>query len=160
MEDCIICYTTVDTKSNSWKVLPCKHKICQSCFLKLDKTQCPMCRKNFNYTKEEVKQRLYMGINYSNWQPPQQLTIPIEFTADNNIIFDLTTIEIINNNPISNNPPFYRLERNRRRRRRRNLSMSEIKERRRIIRKRCKRKWNMKNGRLNKMKWYEIPILN
>ncbi len=158
MEDCIICYTTVDTEINSWKVLPCKHKLCRSCFIKLDKTRCPMCRKNFNYTKEEIKQRINRGINYSNWQPPQQLTIPIEFTADNNIIFNLERLRNLDNHSIIINPPFSRLERNRRRKRRRNLSMDEIKERRRNIKKRCKRKWMMKNGRLNKMKWYEIPV--
>ena len=158
MEDCIICYTTVDTKSSSWKVLPCKHKLCRSCFLKLDKTQCPMCRKTFNYNKAELKERQNMGINYSNWQPPQQLIIPVEFTADNNITYDFTTLDIIDTQHIVHNPPFSRLERNRKRKRRRDLSLDEIKERRNNIRKKCKKKWEMKNKRLNKLKWYEIQL--
>jgi len=49
-----------------------------------------------------------------------------------------------------------RLNKNRIRKRRKNLSLEEIKARRDNIRKRCNKKWNCKNNRLNKLKWYDI----
>ena len=42
------------------------------------------------------------------------------------------------------------------RRRRRNLTYEEISERRNMIKKRCKKKWKSKDGRLNKTKWYNL----
>ena len=51
-----------------------------------------------------------------------------------------------------------RINRNRFRKRRRNLSMKEIKERRRIIKKKCKRKWNKKNSRALKTNWWNIEV--
>lgn len=48
------------------------------------------------------------------------------------------------------------LNRNRIRRRRRNLTLREIKERRDNIKIRCKKKWECKDKRLRKLKWYDF----
>ncbi len=150
MEDCLICFS----KPKSWKSLPCKHKLCLDCFLRLDKYNCPFCRKNFDYTNKEIKKRIDLNIDYNNWQPPHQLIIPNGFNNYN-------SINIINNRRINieniiENQRFSRLNRNRIRRRRRKLSMKEIMDRRQNIRKKCKRKWNRKNGRLRKIDWWNI----
>ena len=147
MEDCSICFTG----TNSWKNLPCQHKLCNSCFLRLDHNKCPFCRKSFNYNKDELKKRNKMNINYSNWRPPSQLVIPEEFTRRNR-----SNIPIISNNEndfshYERQIPFSRIERNRIRRRRRNLSPKEYLERRKRIKKRCKMKWNKKNRRAEKI---------
>ena len=49
MEDCTICYI----ETNNWKVLPCCHKLCKKCYMKLRHSSCPYCRREFTYTKEE-----------------------------------------------------------------------------------------------------------
>ena len=50
------------------------------------------------------------------------------------------------------------VERQRYRKRRKHLSEEEVKEKRKIIRDKCKRKWMIKENRLNKINWYEIEI--
>lgn len=131
MEDCTICYL----KTNNWKVLPCSHKLCKKCYMKLRHSSCPYCRREFTYTKEEQNKRN----NINNQHPPQQYNIE-------NYINDYRDIR------------GSRINRNRFRRRRRNLSMKEIKERRRIIKKKCKRKWNKKNSRALKTNWWNIEV--
>ena len=79
MEDCLICYS----KQKSFKILPCQHKLCHSCFLKLDTCICPYCREKFYYTKKESIKRAQMNIDYRNWHPPSQLAIPEGFTNIN-----------------------------------------------------------------------------
>lgn len=148
MEDCSICFTGC----KSWKNLPCQHKLCNSCFLKLDRTICPFCRKQFNYSKDELKKRIKLNIDYSNWHPPSQLVIPVEFTRQNRP----TNLPILNynNEDYTNyipNRAFSRMERNRIRRRRRNLTPKEYLERRKRIKKKCKMKWLKKNKRAQKM---------
>ena len=131
MEDCYICYNSINSEESKWVQLECKHKMCKNCYLILTKNKeiysCPFCRQIY-------KNNNYKTINKTN-NPQLQLEIEIE-------------IEI----PIYNS----RQNRNRFRRRRRNLSFEEIKERRDNIKKRCKKKWTCKNNRLNKLKWYEI----
>ena len=82
MEGCSICFSKFSEKidhNKSKKTLLCCHSLCSSCYLRLDKTQCPFCRTNFNYTDKELILRNQLNINYSNWQPPSQITnyIPI-----------------------------------------------------------------------------------
>ena len=147
MEDCLICFTG----TKSWKNLPCQHKLCNSCFLRLDHNKCPFCRKAFDYNKDELKKRNKLNINYSNWHPPSQLVIPEEFTRRNRPT-NLPILQYDENDYTHYNTqrPFSRLERNRIRRRRRNLSPKEYLERRKRIKKRCKMKWTKKNRRAQK----------
>lgn len=110
--------------------------------MKLRQATCPYCRREFNYTKEEQIKRY--NINSSNRSyPPTQL-------RSNNTI----NLEEYNNYNIVNS----RINRNRTRRRRRNLTMKEIQERRRIIKKKCKRKWEKKNRRTMKNNWWNIEV--
>ena len=127
MEDCTICYI----KTNNWKVLPCCHKLCKKCYMKLRQNSCPYCRRQFNYTKDEQEKRQ----NINNQHPPSQYRSTINYEITNS-----------------------RINRNRVRRRRRNLSMKEIKERRRLIKKKCKRKWNKKYSRALKTNWWNIEV--
>lgn len=162
MEDCSICYN----KMKTGKTLPCQHKLCHSCYLRLDNCSCPFCRKNFTYSKKDLLNRDKLNIDYSNWQPPSELMIPQGFNVSNNTSnTSNTSNNIINNriytnryNNIFSNPQFSRINRNRKRKKRRDLSMKEILERRRIIKKKCKRKWLKKNRRSKKINWWEIPV--
>ena len=50
--ECCICYE----ENNSFKIKTnCKHDICMSCILKMNKTECPMCREPF---PEEITKSL------------------------------------------------------------------------------------------------------
>jgi hypothetical protein len=159
MEDCLICYSN----QKKWKILPCQHKLCFTCYLHLDTSRCPFCRKDFSYNQKELEYKNKLNIDYSNWQPPRQLIIPDSFrqiiirsTERNNQENDRRiNIDDIDYNQ---NPSFSRLNQNRIRRRRRNLSMKEIQERRKNIKKRCKKKWNKKNKRYRKINWWKIPV--
>jgi hypothetical protein len=158
MEDCLICYSN----QKKWKILPCQHKMCFTCYLSLDVSRCPFCRKDFKYNQIELKQKNKLNIDYSNWQPPPQLILPNGF---NEIIRVNNRNNQTNDNRIqideidySRNPEFSRLSMNRIRRRRRNLSIKEIQERRKRIKKKCKKKWNRKNARYRKMNWWNIPV--
>jgi hypothetical protein len=160
MEDCIICYS----KQKSFKILPCQHKLCNSCFLKLDTCICPYCREKFYYTKKESIKRATMNIDYRNWHPPSQLTIPEGFTNVNrnnvnniHITYHNTRSNILNYN-ITNNSAFSRINRNRTRRRRKTLTMKEIQEKRRMIKKKCKKKWERTKKRTTKINWWDIPV--
>jgi len=138
MEDCFICTLQVST----WKVLKCQHKLCFLCYLKLTKSLCPFCRQIFTYTSEEIKIKQEY-IKNSIMQPPQITQ------------YNQNSSTSVINNILNNNIPFSRLHRNKKRRRRRNLTFKEISEKRKIIRKRCKRKWMKKNGALRKIKWWQ-----
>ena len=161
MEDCLICYS----KQKSFKILPCQHKLCHSCFLKLDTCNCPYCRKKFFYTKEESIKRASMNIDYRNWHPPSQLTLPEGFTNINNPQINNNINNYTNSNNtnttnyiLNNEIAFSRINRNRTRRRRRTLSMKEIQEKRRRIKKKCKLKWEKKNRRNFKRNWWDIQV--
>lgn len=138
MEECNICLTC--PSNSKWKVLSCNHKMCFSCFLKLQKNTCPYCRLPFNYTKKE--QSLKYNISYT---PPQLNNIT-------NIVNSFNQLNIDNNYNI----PYSRINRNRYRKKRKNLTEEEIKEKRINIKERCKRKWINKENRLKK--WYDIVI--
>lgn len=172
MESCNICCFPFsdqigqDGISKVEKVLYCNHSLCKSCFLRLDKTLCPFCRSTFNYTAEEVKERRNLDINYKSWQPPSQINdyIPDNFTQNRrvrnrvrhrNITQNLepaVEIQLIpTDEEIINAPePFSRVRKNMIRNRRRNLDFDEVLERRRIIKKRCHKKWTRKNLRVEK----------
>ena len=154
MEDCNICYSQI--KPTEEKVLSCQHKLCKSCYLRLANEKCPYCRKQFRYTPEDIKLRQAMNIKYNNYTPPSQL-------FDESILlnsFNQLQIQSRQNNrsEINEQIPYSRVLRNKNRKRRRDLSEEEIKERREVIRKKCKRKWQLKEGRLNKVKWFDIII--
>lgn len=144
MEECCVCISSAENK----KTLSCSHFLCYDCYIRLDKPCCPLCRNDFKYTQQELIERHNLNINYSNWQPPEQLT-NINFNVIEN------TFSVVFDNYITY-VPNQRLNKNRFRRRRRALSLDEIKERRRLIKKRCKLKWDKKNGYKNKVRWYEI----
>ena len=61
MEDCLICYN----KMKTGKTLPCQHKLCHSCYLRLDNCSCPFCRKNFTYSKKDLIKRDKLNIDNS-----------------------------------------------------------------------------------------------
>lgn len=153
MEECYICFTTIEDLSE-FSILSCSHKLCKNCYLRLDKQNCPLCRKQFTYTKDEIYERKQLGIidKYNKYNSP---------SAQRSRINDLslfTETEIINRpnsnnrNHNDNNQYFSGLIfRQSNRKRRRNLSDEEIKEKRSIIRERCRNKWMKKNARLAKM---------
>lgn len=126
--ECYICYEHKSDKI--FKTLVCNHSLCNDCYKKLIQNKCPFCRH------------------------PIEIPNPSVYTAPD-IPF---SIEDINSFPnISEHPvPYSRVRRNMNRRRRRNLSFDEVLERRKRIKKRCKRKWMRKNGRLNKINFYDL----
>ena len=145
MEECHICLALPN--DNKWKELICSHKMCFSCFLKLQNQTCPFCRKEFKYTYEEIKMRHALNINYKSYTPPSQLN------NINDIFNSFNQLNIDNNDY---NIQYSRINRNRFRKRRKNLSDEEIKERRRVIKEKCRRKWTHKENRLKK--WYDITL--
>lgn len=128
MEDCNICY---QSKEKMLKASTCGHELCMDCFKSLRLNTCPYCRQS--YTREELKLK-GNNIEIQHYIPPQYNYIT------RNLNLDDENIQV----------PFSRVRRNMVRKRRRNLSFEEIKEKRRIIKKRMKMKWCKKNGRLNK----------
>ena len=153
MEECSICYGS--SSNVNWKILSCQHKLCYLCYLKLDNSTCPYCRKEFIYNKEDIIRRQELNIKYKPYTPPAPLSF-IDFIINEQSLNQLRTIRRNNTINTENYQPFSRLNKNRFRNRRRNLTEEEILERRKNIRKRCKKKWTMKQGRLNKIRWYEI----
>ena len=163
MEECYICFSNLE--SSDFKSLPCSHKICFSCYLRLEKTKCPLCRKDFKYNLEDKNKRRELGIqNKYNSPSTQQNYIERSrindfnnINNDNNFYSDRTRRRINreNNTQIDN---IGIVGRQRYRKRRKNLSEEEIKEKRKIIREKCKRKWMIKENRLNKVNWYDINV--
>ena len=165
MEECYICFTTIE-KPSDFSVLSCSHKLCKFCYLRLDKPNCPLCRQQFTYTKDEIYERKQLGIidKYNKYNSP---------SAQRSRINDLslfTDIERINHRPNSNNNQNHDndinhnqylsgiIARQTNRKRRRNLSEEEIKEKRSIVREICRNKWIRKNGRLAKMQNSEFSF--
>jgi len=62
MEECIICYNNF----KNFKTLGCLHKLCESCYLKLQKQSCPYCRTPFQYTKEDLYLKLQKNSRQEN----------------------------------------------------------------------------------------------
>merc|ERR1711871_669861 len=98
------------------KSLPCKHVLCESCYLRLDKTTCPFCRNTFVYSTTDIKKRNNLKLDYYKWQPPSQITyyIPPEVSR-------ITTLPQLPNNTRnrinSDYEPFSRVRKNMKRRR-------------------------------------------
>jgi hypothetical protein len=171
MEECYICFSSLE--SSHFKSLPCSHKICFTCYLKLDKTKCPLCRKDFKYNKEDIIKRKELGIQ-NKYNSPSARQNYDERTRIN----DLNSLNYYPNhypNHYSDNYPEdfqstrsrnndYNVEnigivgRQRYRKRRKNLTEEEIKEKRKIIRGKCRRKWTIKENRLSKTNWYDITV--
>ena len=70
MEECYICFSNLESKD--FKLLPCSHKICYSCYLKLEKTKCPLCRKDFKYNLEDKNKRRELGLQNKYNSPSVQ----------------------------------------------------------------------------------------
>ena len=159
MEDCPICYKQVtdDTK----KELLCSHTLCYSCFLRLDKTICPLCRSAFIYSNQDQINRNKLNLDYS-WQPPNEILNYIPPHLLNNILTNnnhLTNNNQLNVINIENNYIHNQTRRRTKRRRRKDLTMLEINERRRLINKRKKMKFQRKNKRFLKTNpWWELSV--
>uniref|UniRef100_A0A6C0J3F4 RING-type domain-containing protein n=1 Tax=viral metagenome TaxID=1070528 RepID=A0A6C0J3F4_9ZZZZ len=153
MEDCNICYSNISTVSEQI-TLSCQHSMCKNCYLHLTKSICPYCRKQFDYSLKDNIKRQELNIDNNYTHPPQLFDTSIHLLNSN-----FNQLDISNNTRLNNyHIPFSRRERHKIRRRRRDLTESEIKERRKIIRNKCKRKWLLKKGRLNKLKWFEVIL--
>lgn len=168
MEECYICFSNYEP--SKIKSLPCCHTLCFSCYLKLDKQKCPLCRKEFDYNKDDIIKRNKLGIQNKYDSPSiQQNYIDRSRINDLNNFNDINDLNNLNNfNEIIYNQGLriYNIEieyiglieRQRHRKRRKNLTEEEIIEKRKIIREKCKRKWMIKENRLSKIKWYDINL--
>jgi len=156
MESCSICcfpYSELQDSNNTRIIreLCCTHILCESCYLRLVKPQCPFCRLQFQYSIEDLKKRKLLNLEYFKWQPPSQITnyIPSDITRRIPTHINISPL-IYEENINIPNQPFSRVRKNMNRRRRQDLTFEEVLERRQIIRDRCKKKWVHKEGRLNK----------
>ena len=155
MEECYICFSSFET--NGFEILPCSHKICSYCHIRLENPNCPLCRKQFNFTKEQNKKRIDLGIKNKYSSPSvQQENFERNRLNDFNSIINQSTNRNTRNNNSYDNVGIGIVGRQRYRRKRRNLSEEEIKEKRKIIREKCRRKWMIKENRLNKVMWYDL----
>jgi hypothetical protein len=153
MEDCNICYSKLFNLSDQ-KTLSCHHSLCNNCYLHLTKSLCPYCRSPFEYSLDDIIKRQELNIDTNNVPPLQLSDTSIHLLEDSFNQLDISN-NIRNNNYYI---PFSSYNRQKIRRRRKNLTNDEIKEKRRIIRNKCKRKWLLKEGRINKLKWYEVIL--
>lgn len=145
MEDCHICYLSVPEPDI--KKLDCSHTLCHYCYIHLDKSTCPYCRTPFKYNNIDNIERKKLGIElkYMINTPSPRLDI-IEDNEDYDFEINIQININIHYSGV--------IQRQSRRRRRRNLSPEEIIERRKIIRRRCRRKWEHKNRRMEKANSY------
>ncbi len=163
MESCNICCfpysdTTSDGTNHVRKELDCNHSMCHSCYLRLEKTQCPFCRSIFKYSKEELDERNSLNLSYHQWQPPSQILNYIppdnvrtrQRTRNRNNTSLNINMSNVRRNEIIIQEPYSRVRKNMVRNKRRNLDFEEVLERRKIIKKRCKKKWTRKNARAEK----------
>ena len=125
---------TVQSKDNFLTASVCGHKLCKDCFMLLQKNTCPFCRQPYTQSELEIKNNNQPN-SYNN-NPPNYYRITLHNELDNSFIPQV---------------PFSRIRRNMVRKRRRNLTFEEVLERRKIIKKRMKRKWMMKNRRREKL---------
>lgn len=155
MEECYICFSKF--QNENFEMLPCSHKVCNTCYLRLDKPKCPLCRKEFIYSKKDINKRKEIGIENKYNSPSVQQNY-IDRTRIND--FSQLNIRRRNNEDVAltdyNNIGI--MGRQRFRKRRKNLSDEEIQEKRKIIREKCRKKWMIKENRLNKVNWYDIQI--
>jgi len=158
MEDCPICFQQVS--ENKEKKLPCTHTLCYSCYIRLDKTICPLCRSGFIYSNQDQINRNQLNLDYT-WQPPNEILnyIPpnlINSHQENNTTNNIHTSNNLNTSDIYQN---VQTRRRTKRRRRKNLTIQEINEKRRIINKKKKMKFQKKHRRFLKTNpWWELPI--
>jgi|UniRef100_A0A6C0IW44 hypothetical protein len=150
MESCNICcfqYSTLESSNNRNEIkLCCNHSLCEFCYIRLDKPNCPYCRLEFKYSIDDSNKRKLLNLEYFKWQPPSQISNYIPSPTINSI----PRLNLINNENQLSQLPFSRIKRNTIRRRRRDLSFDEVIERRLLIKKRSTRKWEHKEARFNK----------
>lgn len=167
--DCHIC---LDKKTHLCS-LPCSHELCSKCYIRLDKPACPFCRVCFTYTTDDIKQRAKIGLinGYRSTDVQPGMVIPDEFVfgTSSSLLENLYNTENVNRRPRSysdsiilsatrfeesgatrsskkNKKYDYRNDNYPHRK-----SVEEINERRYLIAKREVKKWERKEGRLNKI---------
>jgi hypothetical protein len=159
MEECYICFSSIESNSTQWKTLSCSHKLCYNCYVRLDKCICPLCRKTFKYSKEDIIRRRELNIDnkYSNKNSPS----PVDTRLDDISAYTRNNVRNRNNQNNIDIDFDYNIGivgRQRYRKRRKNLTEEEVKERRELIRKRCRAKFLKKENRLSKINWYDINV--
>lgn len=143
MEDCNICY---QSRKNFFKG-SCGHSLCVGCFRQLLQNKCPFCRKVYNKEELEIK-------NYNKNLNKYKQYPPIMYYRNQSLdrIRDMINSFDHDREMTYQQIAFSGYERQMNRKKRRNLTFEEIKEKRRIVKKREKRKWMLKNGRLDKIR--------
>lgn len=184
MEECKICFDMC--KIDKIKKIPCGHELCYDCYINLITCQCPFCRKNINYSTEELKLKNSLGIRMNEDFSSNIIYNPNDFAYNQNSNNAVATLQ----NFDSDTPNFTlsRTVRNRNRRllrqvnlendlsievqqqrandrrrrrskRRRKLTDEEIQEKRRIINLKKKMRYIKREGRLRKtIAWYNNEI--
>ena len=169
--DCHIC---LDKKPHL-RSLPCSHELCSKCYLRLDKPACPFCRVGFSYSSEDVKARAKIGLinGYQSTDVQPGMLLPDEFvfgsSSSSILLGDLYNTQNLNMRPRSysdsivlsalrfeesgatrsskkNKKYDYKNDNHPHRK-----TVEEINERRYLIAKREVKKWDRKEGRLNKI---------
>lgn len=168
--DCHIC---LDKKPHL-RSLSCSHELCNKCYLRLDKPACPFCRVGFTYSLDDIKSRAKLGLinGYQSTDVQPGMLIPDEFVFGSStslLLRDNLNTQSLNMRPRSysdsivltalrfeesgatrsskKNKKFDNKNDNHPHRK----SVEEINERRYLISKREVKKWDRKEGRLNKI---------
>lgn len=167
--DCHIC---LDKKPNL-RLLPCSHELCSKCYIRLDKSACPFCRVCFTYTADDIKQRekigLINGYQSTDIQPGMVLPDEFMFGSSSSLLENLYNTQNLNMRARSYSDSIIlsatrfeesgatRSSKKNKKYDYRNdsyphkKSVEEINERRYLIAKREVKKWEIKEGRLNKI---------
>jgi len=167
--DCHICLD----KNPHPRSLPCSHELCSRCYLRLDKPACPFCRVSFTYSPDDIKSRVKLGLingyQSNDIQPGMLLPDEFVFSSSSSLLQDFYNRENLNMRPRSysdsivlsalrfeesgatrsskkNKKYNYKNDSNPHRK-----TVEEINERRYLIAKREVKKWDRKEGRLNKI---------
>jgi hypothetical protein len=167
--DCHIC---LDKKPNL-RILPCSHELCLKCYVRLNKPACPFCRVSFTYTADDIKYRAKIGLinGYQSTDVQPGMILPDEFvfgsstsilenlyntenlnmrsrSYSDSIILSATRFEESGATRSSKKNKRYDYKNNSHTNRK---SIEEINERRYLVTKRELKKWERKEGRLNKI---------
>jgi len=132
---------TVQSNEKFLTASVCGHKLCFECFKLLQKNTCPFCRQPYTQEELALKPNIIQA-NSNTYNPPVY--------SQNNY-----RINLYNETEEAFIPqiPYSRVRRNMIRKRRRNLTFEEVLERRKLVKKRMKRKWERKSRRLEKISY-------
>ena len=92
MEECHICFIEFESPL---EILPCLHKLCKQCYLRLVKPLCPFCRYEFSYNNEDEQKRNNHIQYIRQRQPPYYPNIRLERNRYRKRRRNLTLDEII-----------------------------------------------------------------